>query len=138
MTTTNLTNTKPAIRWPGGKAKLTKYLLPHIPEHNCYVEVFGGGLALMLAKPRSKMEVANDFNHDLVSFYRVVKWHCDELLRELEFMTNSRKDFEDFIAQPGLTEIQRVARWYVRNAISFGGMGSYFGTSKKSGGVQRE
>lgn len=127
--------TKPAISWPGGKTRLLESLLPQIPKHNLYVEAFGGGLALLLAKPRSRMEVANDINQELIGFYRCVKYHCDELLRELEHMPNSRADFEAYIAQPGLTEIQRSARWYVRNTISFGGMGSHFGTGKKSGGA---
>ncbi len=127
--------TKPAISWPGGKTRLLDKLLPLIPEHTLYVEAFGGGLALLLARPRSRMEVANDINRELISFYRCVKFHLDELCRELEFMPNSRADFEDYLSQPGLTEIQRVARWYVRNSISFGGMGYHFGTSKLSGGA---
>lgn len=126
---------KPAISWPGGKSRLLERLLPLIPKHKLYVEVFGGGLALLLAKEPSRMEVANDINRDLISFYRCVKFHLHELCRELEFMPNSRADFEDYLTQPGLTEIQRVARWYVRNSISFGGMGSHFGTGKLSGGA---
>ena len=78
------------------------------------------------------MEVANDINRELISFYRCVKFHLDELCRELEFMPNSRADFEDYLLHPGLTEIQRVARWYVRNSISFGGMGHHFGASHAS------
>lgn len=127
--------TKPAISWPGGKTRLLDTLLPMVPRHTLYVEAFGGGLAMLLAKPRSRMEVANDINRDLIAFYRCVKFHLEELLRELEHMPNSRADFHDYLDQPGLTEIQRVARWYVRNTISFGGMGSHFGTGKKSGGA---
>lgn len=30
------------ICWMGGKSRQLKTLLPLVPEHNCYVEVFGG------------------------------------------------------------------------------------------------
>lgn len=69
------------------------------------------------------MEVANNINRELISFYRCVTFHLDKLCRELELMPNSRANFEDYLLHSGLTEIQRVARWYTSNSISFGGMG---------------
>lgn len=98
-----------------------------IPKHNCYVEPFAGGLAVFLAKPRSANEVINDVHTDLITFYRCVRFHREELLTELEFVLNSRQEFHDFRAQPGLTDIQRAARWYTRNKIGFGGSDQSFG-----------
>jgi DNA adenine methylase len=123
---------KPAIRWAGGKSRLLKHLLPLIPPHTCYVEPFSGGLAVLLAKERSGAEVINDVNGDLVRFYRCVRFHVEPLLTELEFVLNAREEFEDFGAQLGLTDIQRAARWYFRNRMSFGGFGEHFGTSAVS------
>lgn len=100
---------------------MLKHLLPHIPKHTCYCEPFGGGLAVFLAKPRSPHEVINDLNGDLISFYRCVRFHTHTLLTELEFVMNSRQEFVDFRAQPGLTDIQRAARWFHRNKTCFGG-----------------
>ncbi len=126
---------KPAISWPGGKSRMIDKLLPLIPKHDCYVEPFAGGIALLLAKPRSKMEVLNDVNGDLVNFYRCVRFHTDSLLTELEFVLNSREEFQDFRHQPGLTDIQRAARWYYRNKNCFGGTNiDSFGTGAISGG----
>lgn len=112
---------KPAVSWPGGKSRLLKYILPQIPRHTCYCEPFSGGLAVLLAKPRSKIEVINDLNGELITFYRCVRFHADVLLTELEFVLNSRKEFFDFRDQPGLTDIQRSARWFFRNKNCFGG-----------------
>jgi DNA adenine methylase len=112
---------KPAVSWPGGKSRLLKHILPLIPEHTCYAEPFSGGLAVLLAKPRSEVEVINDLNGDLITFYRCVRFHADVLLTELEFVLHSREEFHDFRAQPGLTDIQRAARWYYRNKECFGG-----------------
>ena len=125
----------PALSWPGGKRLLAKHLIPLFPDHHAYIEVFGGGLALLLKKERSKIEVVNDLNSDLVTFYRVVRYHRDALLDELEFVPNSREEFNAYVAQPGLTDIQRAARFFIRNKLSFGAKGHHFGTSKKSGGT---
>lgn len=60
------------------------HILPLIPTHICYCEPFAGGLAVLLAKQRSKVEVINDLNGDIVALYRCVQNHCDELLRVLD------------------------------------------------------
>lgn len=121
---------RPVIGWAGGKTRLLKHLLPLIPEHVAYCEVFGGGLALFCAKPPSETEVINDINGDLVSFYRCCKYHLDPLLDELDLVLNSRQDFEDYCKQPGLTEIQCAARWFIRNKLSFGGQGTSFAIAR--------
>lgn len=130
-----INRTKPAVSWPGGKSRLLKYLLPLIPEHVCYCEPFAGGMAVLLAKPHSELEVINDVNDDLITFYRCVRFHSDVLLTELEFVLNSRKEFYDFRSQSGLTDIQRAARWFFRNKTCFGGANmDSFGTGAVSGG----
>lgn len=105
----------------------------------CYVEPFAGGLAVLLAKPRSQIEVLNDLNGELVNFYRCVRFHSDVLLTELEFVLSSRKEFDDFRHQPGLTDIQRAARWFFRNRNCFRGASlDTFGTSPTSARGSRE
>jgi len=127
---------RPAVSWPGGKTRLLKHILPLIPKHTCYCEPFAGGVAVLLAKPRSSIEVINDLNGDLITFYRCVRYHSDVLLTELEFVLNSRKEFLDFRDQAGLTDIQRAARWFFRNKTCFGGADMRsFGISAVSGGA---
>jgi len=89
---------------------------------------------VLLAKERSPVEVVNDLNGDLVHLYRNVQYHLPALLQELEWILNSRQNLRDFVAQPGLTEIQRAARWLVRNRISFGGDTKSYGVSRTGGG----
>lgn len=130
---------RPAVRRAGGKSRLLKHLLPLIPAHHCYVEPFAGGLALLLAKPRSKVEVLNDKDGDLVTFYRCVRFHTEPLLAELQWVLTSREEFYDYRNQPGLTDIQRAARWYFRNRTCFGGVDARsFGISAVSAADSRE
>lgn len=124
---------RPAIKWPGGKWRLKEQILP-LPDHTCYVEVFGGGLAIFHAKERSKTEVVNDISGELVNFYRCVRFHPRELLRQLDHLPNSRAEFMYFKQNPGVTDIQRASTFFYRNALSFGGGGEHWGVQRKSGG----
>lgn len=131
----NRTECRPIVRWAGGKARLVKFILPLVPPHELYCEPFAGGLALLCAKPPSRVEVINDTHCDLITLYRVAKFHQAALQDELDFVLNSRREFRDYCAQAGLTDIQRAARFFMRNAVSFGGLGGHYGTGRTSGGA---
>jgi DNA adenine methylase len=126
---------KPILAWPGGKRCLLKKILPRITPHRAYVEPFCGALAVFCAKQPSDLEVINDTHRELVSLYLNVKFHWPELDREFDFLLNSRAQFNDFVAQPGLTEIQRAARWLIRRKNCFADDERSFGRSKVSGGA---
>lgn len=64
---------KPFFCRIGSKARITKKLLPLIPEHETYVEPFAGSLALLWAKEKSKNEVVNDFDPEMMNAYKVLK-----------------------------------------------------------------
>jgi len=82
---------KPPITYYGGKQNLLKEILPLIPNHKCYCEPFFGGGAVFFAKPRSKVEVINDFDDDLVVFYRQIKSNFKKLNDKIELTLHSRK-----------------------------------------------
>ncbi|MES2598650.1 MAG: DNA adenine methylase [Verrucomicrobiota bacterium] len=124
--------TKPILRWPGGKTRLLSEILPAIRPHRLYVEGFAGGLAVLLAKPRSPAEVVNDLSGDLVNLYRHAQFHLDALVAEVEWTLTSRQDLADLVNQPGLTGLQQAARFLLRNRLSFGGGGSSFAVSSQA------
>ena len=125
--------TKPVLRWPGSKRRMLPILLPLVPaDAHCYCEVFAGSAALLLAKPRHKVEIVNDLNREIVALLRNAHFHLPALLEEMHWMTAARADFDDFKAQPGLTEIQRAARFLMRNRTSFGAGMKSFAVSKRT------
>ena len=64
---------KSPIKWVGGKSKLVDKLIPLIPKHKCYVEVFSGAGWMLFAKEPSTVEVLNDFDSNLMNFWSVIK-----------------------------------------------------------------
>jgi len=82
------------IPYLGGKHFLVKKLLPLIPSHDIYVEVFGGAAALLFAKERSRVEVYNDLDSELVNLFMVVRDQADEFLRRLQMVPYSRELYE--------------------------------------------
>ena len=124
--------THPLVKRPGGKSRMLATLLPMIDgqSHRVYVEPFCGGAAVLGAKRPSEHEVINDLDKDLSNLYRQVKYHADEMVREMQWMIESRRDFMDYREQPGLTEIQRAARWCYRNFYSFAGDNDSYGVKR--------
>lgn len=122
---------KPIMAWPGSKRRMLKHLLPLVPASaRCYCEVFAGSAALLMAKERHPVEVVNDLNGDLVALMRNAHFHLPALMEEMRWFISSRADLHDFRAQPGITEIQRAARFLLRHKASFGGGGQSFAVSK--------
>jgi DNA adenine methylase len=127
---------QPIIPWIGGKRRLSKHILPLIPEHTCYVEPFAGAAAIFFLKQPSKVEVINDINSDLITLYRVVQHHLEEFIRQYKWSLSSREQYEMFLQTPReiLTDIQRAVRFFYLQKLSFGGRvsGQTFGTATTS------
>lgn len=122
----------------GGKRLLRKKICELFPEparYNRYIEVFGGGGWVLLAKDRhAALEVYNDADGELVNLLRCIKYHCSELQKEINGYYNSREMFFDALEQlkmHGLTDIQRAARYYIKMRLSYGANGREFSCSKK-------
>jgi len=126
-------NPKPIVPWMGGKRRLAKTILPMIPDHQCYVEPFCGGAAIFFMKEESKVEVINDLNKDLITLYRVVKYHLEELYRQFKWTLTSRQNWEWLKSTPPdtLTDVQRAARFLYLQKLAFGAKvdGATFGTA---------
>ena len=84
------------IPYYGGKYELSKTLVPLIPHHNRYVEVFAGGLSMFFRKSKVKWSVLNDIDNNIVNLYMCVIHKHDELIENLFWIPKSRKLFLDF------------------------------------------
>ncbi len=112
------------LSYIGGKNRLATKIISLLPEHIAYIEPFAGGAQVLFHKSPSNVEVLNDLDFDIVSFFRVCQWHYEEFVRYLRFCLASRKLHELHLAtNPAvLTDIQRAGRFFYLQKNSFGGL----------------
>lgn len=123
----------PLAGWIGGKSQLARRIIADIPEHTCYCEVFVGAAWILFKKPESPVEIINDYSSDVANLYRVIRYHLNEFVAQFRWVLPSREEWQRQLkAEPStLTDIQRAARFYYLQKLSFGGKvkGRTFGTA---------
>lgn len=126
------------FKWVGGKSRLRKQIISLLPAHSCYVEPFSGAAWVLFAKPPSDVEILNDIDQELITFFRVVKENPEELIASFEWELVSRAEFERLASlDPAmLTDYQRAHRFYYLIMAGWGGEMKYprFQTSISDGG----
>ena len=122
------------MSWIGGKKALRDTILPMFPlYYERYIEVFGGGGWILFAKPPGNdFEVYNDFNGLLVNLYRCVRDKPRELMEQLQYVLNSREDFElvrDSLARDSpASDVQKAAWFYQLIRYSYASSLDSFGS----------
>ena len=126
------------FKWVGGKSRLRKQIISLLPKHTCYVEPFAGAAWVLFGKPQSDVEVLNDIDQELVTFFRVVKDKPEALIESFEWELVSRAEFERLASLDAnsLNDIQRAHRFYYLIMAGWGGELKYprFQTSISDGG----
>jgi DNA adenine methylase len=110
----------------GGKQNLVSTILPLIPKHTTYVEPFVGGGAIFWSKPKSEVEVINDYNRELINFYECVQNEFVELEKMVRISLHSRSIHNDATViynNPHMfSRLQRAWSVWVLAAQSFSSM----------------
>jgi DNA adenine methylase len=81
---------KTPITYYGGKQNMVSTIVPLLPKHNLYCEPFFGGGAIFFAKEKSRVEVINDTNKELINFYKIVQSDFVSLEKEIRITLHSR------------------------------------------------
>ncbi len=84
------------LKYFGGKANMLDYILPIIPKHELFVEVFGGAGHISLSKPKSQYNIFNDKNSDLINLFFVMRDNGELLKEKLSDTMYSRQVFQDY------------------------------------------
>lgn len=108
---------RPPFAYYGGKTKVAARIVELLPEHRHYVEPFAGSLAVLLAKPRARMETVNDLDGDLMTMWRVLRDRPAEFARVCALTPHSRAEHEASYGDlSGLADLERARRVWVRIA----------------------
>jgi len=121
-----------ALYYLGSKVRIAPWVAEHFPDHAIYVEPFGGGAGVLLNKPRSKVEVYNDLDGEVVSFFRVLRdpEQSAELVRRLKLTPFARAEYEDVWSTKGKDAVDRAWRYFMQACTGIGTKGV---TGKKPG-----
>jgi len=112
-------------------------IIPLLPEHKTYVEVFGGGASILFAKSASKVEVYNDLDNGLFNFFMVISDPAKFKLfyEQVQLLPHSRELYYHCLGNwdNEKDEIKKTVYWFVATRQSFGGTfgaGWSFGVNK--------
>lgn len=85
QSTAMATGLQPILKWPGGKEKELKYILPNVPVFRRYYEPFVGGGSVFMSIRAQEYHI-NDFSSELVSLYHHIAHGDDAFFRYVEMM----------------------------------------------------
>lgn len=89
---------KTPITYYGGKQRIAKWVLSHIPEHRIYCEPFFGGGAVFFAKKPSYLECINDINDNLINFYLQIQNNFEKLSMGIRSSLHSESMYKKAVA----------------------------------------
>ena len=94
----------PIIKWPGGKEKEMKYILPNAPHFERFIEPFVGGGSVFMGIKANKYFI-NDFSTELIELYHNIEKTDNDFFKYVEMMDESwTKSWDFFKANPQLVE----------------------------------
>ncbi len=111
-----------AFNYFGGKFYWLNELYSHFPEHKHFVDLFCGSMSVILNKPQSSIDTANDINSNVTNFFRVLRSRPDELIEQLKLTPVGREEYNN-CWQITDNDLENARRFYVRARQSFFGLG---------------
>lgn len=103
---------KPFIKWPGGKERELRYILPAKPNNiRNYVEPFLGGGAVFFALKEDEVSgnfSVNDLSDDLIDTYKFVKEHNEDFFAEMMLIDQNNKEMAEVVT----IQIERINQLY--------------------------
>ncbi len=88
-------NLSPIIKWPGGKEKELKHIIPNLPKFEKYFEPFVGGGSVFMGI-NAKEHYINDFSEELIQLYNCISKTDKQFFLYAEAMDISWENAERF------------------------------------------
>lgn len=92
------TGLQPVIKWPGGKEKELKHILPNIPEFDRFFEPFVGGGSVFMAI-RAREYYINDLSSELIALYNYIASSDKDFFHYVELMDKSWENALSFFQE---------------------------------------
>ncbi len=85
-----------SVPYVGGKFYMLDVILKLIPEHEIYIEPFGGSAKVLINKPPSKVEIYNDLDKRIANLFYVWAFRYGEFEKKLKKLVCSQTLFYEF------------------------------------------
>ncbi len=136
-------STKSPLRYPGGKSKVVKYLLPYFSSDiNEFRELFiGGGSVFITLKStvgdKIKHYWINELNIDLYTFWKYAKDDITTLVSSINTLKQNYqtgRDLYKYLNNDSFidSEFNRAVRFFIMNRITFSGIMDSGGYSQQA------
>ena len=141
------------LNWTGNKSCIYDMISGFMPEHTVYIEPCMGSAEVFLRKKPAKKEIINDYNGDLVNFFRVLQStpHLPELIGRLYLSFHSEEMFKrnqkllaetpnllddvfdmlNIVCEITSKDVERAAAFFQNQVYSFSSMGTSFAIAPK-------
>lgn len=104
----------------GGKMGMAERIVSLMPDHRVYIEPFFGSGAVFFAKPQARIEIINDLDDAVVTFFRVLRERPGPLAEACALTPHSRTEYAlADLDDPSLDDLERARRFWVRVNQSF-------------------
>ena len=126
-TASRLPKLSPFLRWAGGKSKLRKHIIPHVPVtfHSYHEPFLGSGALYFAVIDRAKgPSFLSDLNEHLINTWVCVRDHPHAFLKGLECYKgcNSEDHYYRIRAERPSEPILRAARFFYLNQTAWNGL----------------
>ena len=112
-----------AFGYAGSKQRLARRILHYQPPHTCWVELFGGSLALTMAKEPAEIEIVNDLDEEIVNVFRQLRSNGEALIRLIELTPYARSELEQARRPCSQdTDLERARKFLVQAMMSVNGV----------------
>ena len=115
------------IPYMGGKFELGRKLIPMMPPHKRYIEVFLGGGSIFFRKSKAELNILNDKHNDLVNMYLSVMQKYPKFIQNCESILKSRTLYDGFkdelkeeIKYIDMPDAERASKYFyiIKNAFN--------------------
>ncbi len=130
------------LRYPGGKNRAVKKILPLIPLNfkEFRGPFVGGGSVFIATKQRVKSQTIfkiNDLNTDLYCFWKIARDENQRMVQEVRRIKEEHTDGRELSAklekeEDWVTEFDKAVRFFILNRITFSGLSDSGGYSEQA------
>lgn len=116
--------TRPVMKYHGGKWRIAENIISEFPDHEAYIEPYGGAASLLMRKAPAILDVYNDTDCEIVDVFSVLrdKELSEELKKQLFYTPYSRAEWKKSFSMKGAEGdiVERVRRTLIRSWQTIG------------------